>query len=137
MLQENPGTEWVPRKEDEMKKTPDAPGLTRAQLEELEAELRAELARIERTARAEVEDGEPDSWASDDSAVGNNTTEHLGLATVPPSRAAARRAAVTDALKRIDAGTYGICVSCERPIPYGRLIAMPETGHCVSCGARW
>jgi RNA polymerase-binding transcription factor DksA len=120
-----------------MKKTPDAPGLTRAQLEELEAELRAELARIERTSRAEVEDGGPDSWASDDSAVGNNTTEHLGLATVPPSRAAARRAAVTDALKRIDAGTYGICVSCERPIPYGRLIAMPETAHCVSCGARW
>jgi DnaK suppressor protein len=120
-----------------MKKRPDAPGLTRAQLEELEAELRAELARIERTARAEAEDGEPARWAPDDTAVGNNTTEHLGLATVPPSRAAARRAAVTDALKRIDAGTYGICVSCERPIPYGRLIAMPETPHCVSCGARW
>ena len=120
-----------------MTKRPDAPGLTRAQLEELEAELRAELARIERTARTEAEDGEPDSWASDDSAVGNNTTEHLGLATVPPSRAAARRAAVTDALKRIDAGTYGTCVSCERPIPYGRLIAMPETATCVSCGTRW
>jgi DnaK suppressor protein len=120
-----------------MTKRPDAPGLTRAQIEELEAELRAELARIERTFRAAAEDGEPESWAADDTAVGNNTTEHLGLATVPPSRAAARRAAVTDALKRIESGSYGICVSCEQPIPYGRLIAMPETAHCVSCGARW
>ena len=119
-----------------MRNTTDAPGLTRAQLQELEAELRAELARLERSARAEATDGEPESWASDDSAVGNNTTEHLGLATVPPSRAAARRAAVTEALSRIERGTYGICVGCERPIPYGRLIAMPETAHCVSCGGR-
>jgi RNA polymerase-binding transcription factor DksA len=120
-----------------MKKTPDAPGLTKAQLQELESELRAELARIERTTRSEFDDGEPDGWASDDTAVGNNTTEHLGLATVPPSRAAARRSAVNDALKRIAAGTYGTCITCERGIPYGRLIAMPETPHCVSSGARW
>jgi RNA polymerase-binding transcription factor DksA len=120
-----------------MKKTPDAPGLTRAQIDELEAELRAELARIDRTSRADDNDDQPDSWAADDTAVGNNTTEHLGLATVPPSRAAARRAAVNDALERIADGSYGICVSCDRPIPYGRLIAMPETAHCVSCGARW
>jgi RNA polymerase-binding transcription factor DksA len=137
MLNVEPGTGSVPRKEDEMKKTPDAPGLTRAQIDELEAELRAELARIDRTSRADGNDDQPDSWAADDTAVGNNTTEHLGLATVPPSRVAARRAAVNDALKRIASGSYGICVSCERPIPYGRLIAMPETAHCVSCGARW
>jgi DnaK suppressor protein len=137
MRQEEPGTASVPRKEEEMTKRPDAPGLTRAQIDELEAELRAELARIERTSRADSSGGEPDSWAADDTAVGNNTTEHLGLATVPPSRTAARRAAVNEALKRIEDGSYGICVSCERPIPYGRLIAMPETAHCVSCGARW
>lgn len=119
-----------------MRKTTDAPGLTRAQIQELEAELRAELARLERTARAEAGSGEPEPWASDDSAVGNNTTEHLGLATVPPSRVAARQAAVNEALNRIARGTYGVCAGCERPIPYGRLIAMPETAHCVSCGAR-
>ncbi|HEY9479560.1 MAG TPA: TraR/DksA C4-type zinc finger protein [Gemmatimonadaceae bacterium] len=120
-----------------MRKTPDAPGLTRAQIHELEAELRAELARLERTIRADADDGQPESWSANDTALGNNTTEHLGLATVPPSRAAARKAGITDALKRIADQTYGICMSCERPIPYGRLIAMPETAHCVSCGARW
>ena len=120
-----------------MTKRPDAPGLTRAQLAELESELRAELARIERTSRPDAEGDEADGWDADDTAVGNNTTEHLGLATVPPSRAAARRAAVTEALRRIESRSYGTCVSCERPIPYGRLIAMPETAHCVSCGARW
>lgn len=119
-----------------MRETTGASGLTGAQIQELEAELRAELARLERITRADATDGEPEAWSSDDSAVGNNTTEYLGLATVPPSRAAARKAAVTEALNRIASGTYGICVDCQRPIPYGRLIAMPETAHCVSCGAR-
>lgn len=120
-----------------MRKTTDAPELTRAQLQELEAELRAELARLERSIHSEAPEGEPETWDSSDSAVGNNTTEHLGLATVPPARVAAHYAAVVEALGRIADKSYGTCVACERPIPYGRLIAMPETATCVSCGPRW
>jgi RNA polymerase-binding transcription factor DksA len=44
--------------------------------------------------------------------------------------------AVVDALARLDDGSYGICAACAQPIPYGRLLVMPETRHCVGCGAR-
>ena len=39
------------------------------------------------------------------------------------------------ALARIDAGTYGSCASCGKPINPERLDALPETVHCVSCAA--
>src|SRR3954470_826107 len=37
------------------------------------------------------------------------------------------------ALARIDAGTYGRCVSCGAEIPEERLELRPFAGRCVSC----
>lgn len=37
------------------------------------------------------------------------------------------------ALVRIDAGTYGRCVSCGAQIPEERLELRPFAGRCVSC----
>jgi RNA polymerase-binding transcription factor DksA len=42
-------------------------------------------------------------------------------------------AEVADALKRIDAGTFGRCENCGRPIPEGRLEAVPYARYCVAC----
>ncbi len=42
-------------------------------------------------------------------------------------------AKIHSALARIDAGTFGTCVSCERPIPEERLRARPETDLCIDC----
>lgn len=41
--------------------------------------------------------------------------------------------AVDDALARIANGTYGICDSCGREIPYQRLEAIPSTTMCLQC----
>ncbi len=38
-----------------------------------------------------------------------------------------------DALARLDAGSYGTCERCGRPIPAGRLEARPTARTCVSC----
>jgi RNA polymerase-binding transcription factor DksA len=38
---------------------------------------------------------------------------------------------IDDALARIEAGTYGRCVVCGKPIPAGRLEALPETPYCL------
>lgn len=35
------------------------------------------------------------------------------------------------ALKRMDEGTYGICIECGREIPYERLQAVPTAQYCV------
>lgn len=40
---------------------------------------------------------------------------------------------VKAALRRIDEGTYGICIHCEEPINPRRLQAIPWTPFCVKC----
>jgi DnaK suppressor protein len=38
-----------------------------------------------------------------------------------------------DAIDRIDQGTFGLCVKCGKPIPKGRLEAIPYAKTCVKC----
>ena len=40
---------------------------------------------------------------------------------------------IEEALDRIEAGDYGICLSCEEPIPAKRLEALPWAKYCVTC----
>ena len=42
-------------------------------------------------------------------------------------------AAIDGALARIDAGTYGTCVRCGRPIGEERLEALPWAELCIDC----
>jgi RNA polymerase-binding protein DksA len=42
-------------------------------------------------------------------------------------------AAIDAALKRIDEGTYGTCVSCGEQIRYERLEATPWASLCIDC----
>ena len=41
--------------------------------------------------------------------------------------------AIDEALARIDASTYGICVNCGAQIPLERLEAMPWATLCIDC----
>ena len=43
--------------------------------------------------------------------------------------------AIEDALKRIQEGVYGLCLSCGAPIPHERLHAAPQALRCVACQA--
>ncbi len=47
----------------------------------------------------------------------------------------AERTALTAALARLDAGTYGICARCGREIPPARLEIRPDAVTCVPCAA--
>ena len=38
----------------------------------------------------------------------------------------------TEALARLDAGTYGSCVDCGKPIPAERLEFRPEAARCLA-----
>lgn len=40
------------------------------------------------------------------------------------------------AIARMDAGTYGVCESCGRPIGKARLQAFPRATLCVPCKTR-
>jgi DnaK suppressor protein len=40
---------------------------------------------------------------------------------------------IQDALARLDAGTFGTCTACGRPIAAARLRARPVTDLCIGC----
>ena len=40
---------------------------------------------------------------------------------------------VRAALARLNDGTYGICIDCEKPIDFLRLTAIPAAARCMAC----
>ena len=44
-------------------------------------------------------------------------------------------AEIEEALAKLDAGSYGVCEGCGRPIPLARLCACPATPVCLACQA--
>ncbi len=40
---------------------------------------------------------------------------------------------VQEALDRLDSGDYGVCLSCEQPIPPKRLRAISWARYCLTC----
>jgi DnaK suppressor protein len=43
---------------------------------------------------------------------------------------------IEDALEKFDAGTYGQCESCGKPITDARLEAMPAARLCIDCASK-
>jgi DnaK suppressor protein len=40
---------------------------------------------------------------------------------------------IEEALDRVQSGDFGVCLSCEQPIPQKRLQALPWARYCVPC----
>jgi DnaK suppressor protein len=117
---------------------PTASHLSPDELRELRAELTRELARLERSMDSITEAAKP--VALDQTAVGRLSrmdslqTQHLSADL--HNRTQARHAQLLHALARLDDGTYGVCLTCTAPIPFGRLFVMPEARTCAACGSR-
>jgi DnaK suppressor protein len=90
-----------------------------------ERELLSNIERLEGEARAsgEAEVRDP----SDDATADQDTSESLEEETM----ASQELMEVQDALRRIEAGTYGKCIACGRQIPAARLEAIPWTPYCL------
>ena len=43
---------------------------------------------------------------------------------------------IDDALERLEDGSYGVCTTCNRPIPIARLEARPYSTQCVTCAGK-
>jgi RNA polymerase-binding transcription factor len=71
---------------------------------------------------------------------GNEPTLLRGVdREISDSLVAGARAAlddVLDALRRMDAGTYGICTDCQAPLPIERLEILPQVARCIACQRR-
>ena len=105
--------------------------LTKSERREIEASLAGEIARIRR-APAMLD-------FPDESVEMSHFLEAELLAGMRAPEALlkqdARYEALTRALRRLRDGTYGECIYCGNAIPAGRLLAIPETEHCLGCGS--
>jgi DnaK suppressor protein len=106
----------------------------RAELESEVAELQADLAKAASDMAERLADSVRD--AGDDSADAGTKAferEHE-LALTQNAQDVLDQG--ERALARIDAGTYGVCESCGKPIGKARLLAFPRARLCVECKQR-
>lgn len=106
---------------------------TRAELERLRSAVAGEVNGLEADLQA-VFAASQDSNADDEHDPEGSTIgyERAQLTAV----LASTRRRLTDldeALARLDAGVYGSCERCGRPIPADRLAILPFARTCVTC----
>ena len=113
---------------------------TDAELDELRSELEAEAEALRREiAQAESQIArlkDTVAEAGDDEADASSKLferEHE-LALTHNTRELLEQ--TLHALARIEAGTYGVCESCGKPIGKARLLAFPRATLCVECKQR-
>lgn len=101
----------------------------RRRVDDAVAALRADLDALAE-ARADV--GADDEHDPEGVTVSAEWSRVQGLL----ADAQQERDEVDAALGRCDAGTYGVCRSCGRAIPVGRLRVRPTATLCVPCAER-
>ncbi len=110
--------------------------LTEARLAQLREELDRQLAKLERSMT--VTDEALKTVELDQSAVGRlsrmDSLQSQGIAKGLREREIVGLALIQEALRRLDAGTYGVCTECGDEVAFERLLVFPESATCVSCG---
>lgn len=96
----------------------------RAELEAKKTELSERLERISANLRRGYES---DSKERAKQLEDNEVVDALG------NEARTELAKISAALRRMDAGEYGICMECGTPIQQGRLNAYPYADECIEC----
>ncbi|GII90333.1 TraR/DksA family transcriptional regulator [Sinosporangium siamense] len=95
-------------------------------------DLRADIARAE----SEIASGDMSEGAGDDQADAGAKTYEREREIALTLNSRDLLAQNERAIARIDAGTYGVCESCHKPIGKERLRAFPRATLCVACKQR-
>ena len=88
--------------------------------------LERDIAALTSARRSSVDDDEHDP---DGEPLSARWSLLAGL--LESARDDARQA--TDALRRLEAGRYGVCIHCGAAIPIGQLEVRPFRERCVAC----
>ena len=110
--------------------------LTEAQIAGLRDELERQLAKLERSML--VTDEALKTVELDQSAVGRlsriDSLQNQGITKGLREREMVRLALIQEAMRRLDAGTYGVCTECGGEVVFERLLVFPESATCAPCG---
>jgi RNA polymerase-binding protein DksA len=96
----------------------------RARLIQHKAELQKRISTIHEHARDPLEQDSAEQAAQ----LGN-----VAVVSALEAEAVQQIAEIEAALQRLEAGTYGVCVTCGEPIGEGRLKVRPAATQCRDC----
>nr|WP_201470382.1 TraR/DksA C4-type zinc finger protein [Microbacterium hydrocarbonoxydans] len=108
----------------------------RARLDSLRADAAARVAVTAATLAELTHDREGSNDDDEHDPEGVTLSSEWSRLTGLADAAASELRQVDDAIARLDAGTYGVCASCGRPIPAARLEVRPFATHCVACAEK-
>jgi RNA polymerase-binding protein DksA len=114
---------------------------TKGELSAVRAELVAELEEMRRAYDVSLRDlsdlqqSSTDGAGDDQADAGSKTFEREQEQSIAANRMDLM-VQIQRAVERIDAGTYGFCESCGKPIPKARLKAFPMATLDVACKQR-
>jgi len=97
------------------------------------ASVNEKIAAVKKTPKPEELESGGDNTPLSEEADASAAVEEKELETEVLSSLLDRAAALDQALKRVADGTYGICISCSKPISIERLEAVPEAVRCEAC----
>jgi RNA polymerase-binding transcription factor DksA len=103
--------------------------ITAARRETLRARMTQRAEVLRREISAGLHSGDLDVPA-DEREVGDLNAS-VGVAAVQRDTDELRD--IEDALLRMEAGRYGLCLDCGAALPWTRLDAQPQAGRCVPC----
>lgn len=109
----------------------------RARLEEERETYVRQAEELLAEAEALMADREPgDTQFDEESGEGDtiNVERERDLALSASARQSVEE--IDEALARMKAGTYGICLRCGNRIPVARLEAVPQAALCIECKSR-
>jgi RNA polymerase-binding protein DksA len=101
-----------------------------AQLSEMQSEYNQSLIELD-----ELQSSSTDGAGDDQADAGSKTLEREQELSIAANRLDLLTQ-IKRAVERIDAGTYGYCESCGKPIPKARLKAFPMATLDVACKQR-
>jgi DnaK suppressor protein len=114
--------------------------LTKTQLDSIRQELVEERATLleqvhDLDAEADVKNWREGGFDDDPADAGSASFERETAQSLS-NHARNLLSQIDDAMRRMDAGTYGTCERCGEPIETARLEALPYATLCMACKRR-
>jgi len=108
--------------------------MTKEEREHIRKQVRNEISSLEKSVitLTELLDSEVQSDANDwFTTKESNPSKQIN--EIALAKARQRIMLLREILPRIDNPDYGICVICNKPIPFERMKAVPSATRCISC----
>ena len=109
--------------------------MTQEERDEIRNHIKNEISTLEESINTLIEltNSEVQSDANDwFSSKESNPSKEINERAL--EKAKQKIATLRNVLGRVDTPGYGICIKCNKPIPFARLKAVSTATRCISCG---